>query len=129
MNIGINGDGMVRALAPVSATDLELSIEGNGKFEATVYAVNINSEIEGSGKITIQGTSTYHPINVDGEASTHAYSLETETTDIDVAGHATCRVNATSELNVDIDGVGEITYPGSPAVHQNIDGVRSVSPR
>jgi len=118
----INGSGSIKAAGKMSASDLELGINGSGDIDIDVNATNVKSKINGSGNIILKGAAQRHKINVNGSGSLEAENFATGNVAIDINGSGDCKVLATTALSVNIKGSGSVYYSGTPDISSDIKG-------
>jgi hypothetical protein len=121
----IEGSGTIQSDG-IRVDALELEIDGSGEITANVDVDQLITKIGGSGRQKLTGKATNHKSNARGSGEIEAYDLETVITDIRVSGSGKHEVTAKEELNIMISGSGEVSYRGSPAVSQDIEGTGSV---
>ena len=122
----INGSGSIKSAAKMSATDLELGINGSGDIDIDVDATNVKSNINGSGNIILKGAAQRHKIDINGSGSLEAENFPTGNVSIDIKGSGDCKVMATTALSVDIKGSGSVYYSGAPDISSDIKGSGSL---
>ncbi len=117
----IAGSGTVKG-EELTADELSVEIAGSGTAYLDVNVTRLETEIAGSGDAYLSGTAKHHEINIAGSGDIHAFSLETETTDVDIAGSGDAELTVERELDVNIAGSGDIRYKGTPHVSQSVAG-------
>ena len=122
----INGSGSIKSSGKMSASDLELGINGSGDIDIDVNATNVKSKINGSGNIILKGASQRHKIDVNGSGSLEAENFPTGNVAININGSGDCKVMATTALSVDIKGSGSVYYSGAPDISSDIKGSGSL---
>lgn len=107
--------------------DMELERGHYGSYELTYY-ITIPSIEEvsniGSGNVTV-----VDPISVDqmkvyllGSGSFFGFPLSASTCQVDISGSGECEVTVNNDLDVVIEGSGNVYYQGSPIIHEDITG-------
>jgi hypothetical protein len=87
----------------------------------------LNIEINGSGKLHLNGKSDDLDINISGSSKIDAASLISEHSHIQINGSGNIQVYATTSVAVQINGSGMVKYRGEPkSVNQQINGSGSV---
>jgi hypothetical protein len=122
----VNGSGNIETRGQISATTLDLKINGSGNLKIKLTAQTINSEVNGSGSIFLAGSAKEHNTHINGSGNLEAADLPTEKTDITVNGSGSCKVFAISKLEVLVRGSGDVVYKGSPDISTTIKGSGSV---
>jgi hypothetical protein len=123
----------IYAMADVSAACLqteELEIKYNGMGLMVIddlIASKLEVEMNGAGRIRINGCVQEQKITVNGLAEYNAGGLKSDRATILLRSPGTATVWVTSTLNVDIRGPGGVSYYGSPHIHKRISPVGSLS--
>jgi hypothetical protein len=98
----------------------------NGSTDGDINNVNnsaLNIDINGSGKLNMNGKSGTVNINTSGSSKIDALSLISENSDIHINGNGNIQVFATNSIGVQINGSGTVTYKGEPkSINQQING-------
>jgi len=120
----LNGSGNMEIINRFdSCKTMLIRINGSGDINADM---NVNSyteiDINGSGNLDLNGSSSSQEINISGSGNVNALSFRTHITDINITGSGNCKVNTDSLLNVFISGSGNIKYTGNPRVTTKIYG-------
>ena len=106
-------------------------INSSGVTEIVVN--NLNSEkfelnVSGAADLVANGNANNFIINVSGASDVNAKNLKSKTVDVNISGAAEIVVNAVNKLDVDISGMGDIKYTGSPSkISKDISGFGTVS--
>ena len=88
------------------------------------FVVNVS----GAADMNANGSTDEFIINVSGASDINAKNLKSKIVDINISGAGDIHVNAIDKLNVDISGVGDIKYTGSPSkISKDISGFGTVS--
>lgn len=122
----ITGAGELEMRAPLRAETIEFNVDGSGRVSGELYTDSLMTSLDGTARIILAGSASYHLLDVDGAATVNAFHLNTSHTEINLDGSAHLEVQADDRLDVSIDGIGEVYYSGNPEVEQQIDGIGSV---
>lgn len=101
----------------------------------TVSIVDANSNqldlnLTGAASIDAGGKAKSLTISSTGAGKIHAGNLHAEKARVSVSGAASVDVYATEQLDVDISGVGNVSYGGNPkVVNKNVSGIGRVNPQ
>lgn len=100
----------------------------------TVRVNNLDTEswrvsLPGAGSITVSGRTTTQTVTLSGAGSYEAADLESREATIRSSGAGMAVVRVSDNLDVTIDGLGNVEYIGSPTVTQNINGLGNVIQR
>lgn len=106
-NITIEGAGEVH-LSDVNTQELEVDINGAGKFTAMGSANNFIGEINGSGEMQLQELNIeYADLDINGMGKFNA--TQAQQVDIEINGMGSVKVSATTKvLSKEINGMGEV---------------------
>jgi len=98
----------------------------SGSTQGDINNVNnhsLNIEINGSGKLHLNGKSDDVDIRVSGSSKIEATSLISENSHIQINGSGHIQVYATNSIDVQINGSGTVKYKGDPkSISQQING-------
>jgi hypothetical protein len=123
----------IYAMADVRIYSLEaqeLQIKYNGMGLMTIddlVAGELIVEINGAGRIKLNGCVQEQKITVNGLAEFDAGALESQRATILLRSPGTAKLWATDQLRVDIRGPGSVSYYGSPQIHKRISPVGSLT--
>jgi len=125
-DLQINGSGSITSENKLSASNLDLGINGSGDINLNIDAANLMSQINGSGNIIMKGSAQHHKITVNGSGNVEAADMPTGKVSIVVNGSGDCKVMATTALAIKIRGSGSVYYSGSPDISSDIKGSGSI---
>ncbi len=131
----INMSGSGDLDADFDASNLELNVNGSGDTEITgiggAFKVSVagSGDVEaqdlkledcfvknnGSGDIFLNGKTNNLTVNVGGSGDVEAYNLTAVRATISSNGSSDITLNVVEELQVMINGSGDVTYRGNPA--------------
>jgi hypothetical protein len=98
----------------------------NGSTDGDINNINNNRldiDINGSGKLHLDGKSSTVKINTSGSSKVDAASLISDDSDIQINGSGNIHVYAANSVNVQINGSGTVKYKGEPkSINQQING-------
>ncbi|MEJ8755543.1 head GIN domain-containing protein [Pontibacter sp. H259] len=118
----LNGSGYIQGQQHITASDLDIAVNGSGKISLDVDASKIISRVTGSGKVHLQGSAPVHRINMSGSGRAETYGLASENVSVTLSGSGVAQVSAATLLDVSISGSGIVYYKGEPTVNQEISG-------
>jgi len=100
------------------ANDISVSRVNNAKLDMTLY---------GSGDVKASGKTSEFVTSISGSVDLYAKDLQSKKVQISASGASEAVVYASKRLEVDISGVGDISYHGNPAeVIKEISGVGEI---
>lgn len=98
-----------------------------GRYDLTYYITLPALEkisYEGSGNVMVSGPmeAEYLELVLMGSCSFSGFSFRAENCQVDIIGSGNCEITAESQLDVNIEGSGNVYYKGLPAVKEYISG-------
>jgi hypothetical protein len=124
----LRGSGNVDIEA-LTADDLFLELDGSGDISIQdVDVKRIETSLQGSGDINLEGQADQEKITVGGSGNYLAGGLEAAAADISIPGSADMTVWVSDELQVRINGSGNIQYFGQPIIDQSGSGSGTLIP-
>src|SRR5690606_20528806 len=106
-----------------------LTIENKGVLTGRLHVQSNKVKIhnQGAGDFSLSGTTSQLHITSKGAGSIVAEDLLAENVAINLSGAGNVTVNATQSLDIDISGVGNVSYKGNPSkLKKNIKGLGSI---
>jgi hypothetical protein len=108
-------------------TQLSIIGAGNITLQNPLSADNLNCSIDGAGYIYVTGTGNYLSCLINGAGNISAKDFTVQKCKAVVNGAGTCTVYTTNELDASIIGAGTIYYYGNPAsVKTSILGIGQI---
>jgi hypothetical protein len=98
----------------------DINISGGGDLALDIDADEVKCSVSGGGDATLNGSAKFLDVSVNGGGDINASSFKTEKATFHANGGSDVRIRATSELNGQISGGGNVYYSGNP-VAVNID--------
>lgn len=119
----------IRVAVTMKSLDV-VRITGSGNFDITGLAAGkIQFELPGSGNISAAGTAEHVTVSLNGSGNILCGDLESLSAEVRLDGSGNITVNASENLDVNIDGSGSVRYRGNPVmVNQSVPGSGSVMP-
>ena len=99
---------------------------GSGSQTGVVSGENIVVSVQGTGTLTLSGTSNFADITLDSAGTFMGSDLEIKVANVKLIGSGSIYVCVTDVLNVTIQGSGRVYYKGNPQVNQNGTGSGSL---
>ena len=122
-HLEIDGSGKIKSENTLVVQDIYLEVDGSGDIDVDLGAAdNVDVDISGSGKITLQGTADDLDVDITGSGDLRAFDLLAKIADISITGSGDAEVNVEDDLEVSISGSGDVMYKGNPTVTVNISG-------
>lgn len=105
----------------------------NGAVAGTLNFSELESfslEINGASELTLLGSAVQSTAKINGASNISAFNFIAENATVNIRGASNYQVHATETLDATIDGVGTITYDGSPdTLNRQIKGLGRINPR
>ena len=122
LEIVVTGQGSV-VVPDLDSDALRVEISGRGNVSLEhLTADNFKAIVHGSGRIWAEGDVEKQSIVVNGPGNIVTDRLMCDFAHVRLNGPGKVSVLATDELNVLINGEGEVTYGGFPCITQTITG-------
>ena len=113
----------------IVADNLEVVLSGSGKASFKLNKVKIFVlNTSGAYQVSAEGEALEQTINTAGSAEYNAKKLKSKKANIHLAGAGSAIVNASDELDIKIQGSGNVTYYGSPKITQETSGGGDIIP-
>jgi hypothetical protein len=103
--------------------DLEFHISGSGDIDFEIVAENIETDVSGLGDINLSGKVDSQRIQISGSGKYDAEELESKYCEVEISGLGSATVNASDDLDIEINGAGNVYYKGDPHIFQHISGL------
>ena len=105
---------------------LQFDVSGAGDFDFDLDAERVEVVVSGAGNIVLSGKVDSQEIEINGAGKYNGEDLESRECTITVSGAGSATVNVSELLDVEINGVGNVYYAGSPSVTQDISGLGKI---
>ncbi|NLT35134.1 MAG: DUF2807 domain-containing protein [Gaiellales bacterium] len=125
--VDLRGATDVRSKNTLTPARLEISGAGSHDVNLQVESGALRLDMQGSGRVTVAGTSdTLHFVSK-GSARLHATGLSCRAASIDCNGSSRVEIGDSQELAVRIAGNAEVSYTGDPMLSTAIYGSGKVT--
>lgn len=126
--VSISGAAAVK-IFNLTTDQFDVNLTGAGSVEMDkLIAKNLNVNLTSAGAIVIAGEVEHQTVTISGVGSYEAGDLRTNTTEILLTGAGSAVVWAEDNLEVDVTGIGSVSYFGKdPDVQQNVSGLGSIN--
>jgi len=105
---------------------LQFDVSGAGDLDFDLDAERVEVVVSGAGNIILSGKVDSQEIEINGAGKYDGEDLESRECAITVSGAGSATVNVSELLDVEINGVGNVYYAGSPSVTQDISGLGKI---
>ncbi|WEK35733.1 MAG: DUF2807 domain-containing protein [Candidatus Pseudobacter hemicellulosilyticus] len=123
-----SGSGDIIGQSRISNPDrIEVGVAGSADINLEVDAPELESEIAGSGNVDLKGVTRNLKAKISGSGNIRAGELQTENTEIRIAGSGDATVFASVKLDVRITGSGSVKHKGGAQVNTHVTGSGSVT--
>lgn len=95
---------------------LFVAINGFGSAELDLKVKILKLDVSGTGSVELNGKAETVVINLSGAASIEAENYDVENMTLVMSGAGSAEVNVSKQLDVNISGVGVVSYKGEPEV-------------
>lgn len=118
----ISGPGDIVSKSKFVQPLLNLDIRSSGNMDLTMDVDQLNSKINGTGSIYLNGQVKNHTITHNNSGTINTYQAMTDTVHLEMTGSGNAYVRVKKELNVNILNSGDTYYKGYPAIKDIISG-------
>ena len=106
---------------------LNLFLSGSGSINlVNLVADSIKLVNSGSGLTSISGNVKSQEIIISGTGEYKAKDLQSNTATVEIDGSGQATVNVINQLNIIINGSGQVSYLGNPNIQQQVTGSGTV---
>ena len=126
--VSLAGSGDLWNTDKISSTNINVELSGSGDIKLNIEASSIKASLAGSGDLTLKGTTGDLQAQVSGSGNFHGFELQSNNTDVSVAGSGDADVVSTGILKARVSGSGDIRYKGNPKTEDTkVAGSGSIS--
>lgn len=105
-----------------------LSLNNFGDAKINVDVKKLEIKILGAGKIEAKGTALEQTLLIRGAGEFNGSQLAGEKASIGISGAGIAKADVTNNLDVNINGTGNVKYCGKPVITKTISGDGEVIP-
>lgn len=121
-HVSVVGAGIVTADA-LEANNLTLRVAGSGNMTISdLTAETLNVEASGSGNYTLEGAVRQQSVTINGAGNYLAGDLESQEARLTISGAGNATLWAEDQLDIQVNGFGNVGYYGSPKISQKMAG-------
>ncbi|PTN10040.1 putative autotransporter adhesin-like protein [Mangrovibacterium marinum] len=124
--IRIEGGATIKTDGYLDLQDLAVSVEGGANIKMKMKARKLDLSGEGGVVYELQGVSRQLTARLSGASYLKASEFETDTADIHIEGVGFAAIHVNQYLNARLEGMGKISYSGTPQVNQSVDGLGTI---
>lgn len=126
--VSLAGSGDLWNTDKISSANINVELSGSGDIKLNIEASSIKASLAGSGDLTLKGTTSELKVQVSGSGNFHGFELQSNNTDVSVAGSGDADVVSTGILKARVSGSGDIRYKGNPKTEDTkVAGSGSIS--
>ncbi|RYH74142.1 DUF2807 domain-containing protein [Flavobacteriaceae bacterium 144Ye] len=127
-NVSLAGSGDLWNEDKITSTNLDVALAGSGDIVLNVEASSIVGKLAGSGDLTLKGNTNELEAKVSGSGDFHGFNLQSNHTNVAVAGSGDAEVVSNISLKARVAGSGDIEYRGNPKTEDTkVAGSGSIS--
>ncbi|MGG5487016.1 head GIN domain-containing protein [Gaetbulibacter sp. PBL-D1] len=127
-NVSLAGSGDLWNEDKITSTNLDVALAGSGDVVLNVEASSIVGKLTGSGDLTLKGNTNELEAKVSGSGDFHGFNLQSNHTNVAVAGSGDAEVVSNISLKARVAGSGDIEYRGNPKTEDTkVAGSGSIS--
>lgn len=113
----------------LTAERLTLALDGPGSIKLSQISLgHLQAALSGIGLIEVSGQTQTQAVLLNGAGTYRAAHLESQQTEIRLAGVGNAHLAVQKQLDVTLTGAGNIEYFGAPQVTQKITGLGMLKP-
>lgn len=121
--IELNGSGSITTDNTIKGEVFEVMLDGSGDMALQLRVKELSTELNGSGDLSLMGSTKTHNIELDGSGDISAENLKSDNVGIKLDGSGDIRVNASYELDIRVNGSGDVYYKGNvKSINSEING-------
>lgn len=114
--LDLEGSGNVQIIDQ-NGKKLALNLEGSGNVELrNIRYEDIDIDVDGSGDVSLSGQSENLDLTVTSSGDVLGYDLVAEDVKVFTKGSGDVRVSATENLEIKLEGSGNVYYRGEPKI-------------
>lgn len=122
-----DGSGTADNQDTIHTSLFKCEINGSGKGWLTLATNDLTTTINGSGDMVLKGSASTHNSEIIGSGSVAAADMEVQKASITISGSGNHAAFVRQQLDVRINGSGEVHYKGEASVVSDIKGSGKVS--
>lgn len=112
--VALAGSGDLWNDDKISSSDLKVALAGSGDIILDIETSSVEGKIAGSGDLTLKGSTNSLVAKVAGSGDFHGFDLDSNNTDVAVAGSGNAKVISNKSIKARVAGSGDIAYKGNP---------------
>lgn len=124
--LSVSSSGKIYGENKFKTGNVDLSVSGSGKIEASLDAEDMDLSISGSGKIELDGTASNIEASISGSGNVDAEDLRARAFKVHISGSGSCKIYAEESIDARVSGSGSVYYKGDP---KNVNSSTSGSGR
>ncbi|HEY9261467.1 head GIN domain-containing protein [Chitinophaga sp.] len=122
-----DGSGTADNEDTIHTSLFKYEINGSGKGWLTLATTDLNTTINGSGDMVLKGRASTHNSEINGSGTVSGTDMEVQKANITISGSGEHAIFVRRQLDVRINGSGEVHYKGEANVVSNIKGSGKVT--
>lgn len=126
-SLTVNGPGRIDVATEINNKNINLTVFGNGEMTLLINTDIIVSKIIGSGKISVEGKSLSHEVDINGSGQVNAVNLAVDKSKAKISNGGTYKSNVKEEIDLSINSGGNLEYMGSPKIKAKVTGSGNIT--
>lgn len=118
-NLGNNSVGNVRSENQLKLTSFTIENNSVGNLDLDLSCDNLNAEINSVGNVTFSGNAGKVNIENNSVGNLDAFDLTADILNIESNSVGNSNVNASGEIYIEANGVGNVTYKGNAVLKKS----------
>jgi hypothetical protein len=124
--LNIIGAGVIQ-VDQLKAEDLTIRLDGSGQIIMAGLELNtLQTDINGTGSLQLAGQAETQRVNLNGYGQYQAGDLECHWADITLNGTGKIDIWVVTNLEVELNGLGSVSYYGDPALSTSTSGLAGI---
>jgi hypothetical protein len=124
--VQIIGAGQVQ-MDELTADELIIRLDGSGQIIMTGLDIGkLETQFNGTGMIDLAGNADFQIVNLNGVGQYQAAGLQANSVSVKLNGTGNIAIWAISNLAVEMNGLGTVSYIGDPQINHAISGLSDI---
>lgn len=124
--VQIGGSGSITG-TDMKLKNLDLFVSGSGSINmVNIIAESLKVSNSGSGSITMSGNVQNQDVIISSSGRYNSRDMQSNNANVEIDGSGTAIVNVLNQLNILINGSGQVSYIGNPNIQQQVIGSGTV---
>ncbi len=112
--VSLAGSGDLWNEDPINSSNLDVSLAGSGDIVLNINTSYTKGAVAGSGDLKLKGSTNNLVVKVAGSGDFHGFDLNSNNTEVSVAGSGGAEVVSNESITAKVAGSGDVVYKGNP---------------